>query len=268
VALDGQRQRLLRRELQLAGRRSASSAGSVRVIGHGGESSYGRAAATNAARMAGRRPTAAPLASESTRGLPARRSRQNEAIDSGSRGGTQERTAMNRFRRLLALSICCIAAGSAAVAPAADYPTRPVKWVVPYPPAGTTDVLARIVAQWLTEKLGQPFVIENKPGAGNNLGTESVVKAAPDGYTMLLVNPANGINATLYKEPQLQRHPRHRAGRRHRANAQRDGSDAVVPGQDGRRVHRLLQGQPRARSTWRRRAAAPRCTSRASCSSR
>jgi tripartite-type tricarboxylate transporter receptor subunit TctC len=107
---------------------------------------------------------------------------------------------MNRLRRLLALSICCIAAGSGGLARAADYPTRPVKWVVPYPPAGTTDVLARIVAQWLTEKMAQPFVIENKPGAGNNLGTESVVKAAPDGYTMLLVNPANGINATLYKE--------------------------------------------------------------------
>jgi tripartite-type tricarboxylate transporter receptor subunit TctC len=100
--------------------------------------------------------------------------------------------------RLLALALLCIVA--AGPAHAADYPTRPVKWVVPYPPAGTTDVLARIVAQWLTEKLGQPFVIENKPGAGNNLGTESVVKATPDGYTMLLVNPANGINATLYKE--------------------------------------------------------------------
>ena len=100
--------------------------------------------------------------------------------------------------RLLALALLCIAA--AVPARAADYPTRPVKWVVPYPPAGTTDVLARIVAQWLTEKLGQPFVIENKPGAGNNLGTEMVVKAPPDGYTMLLVNPANGINATLYKE--------------------------------------------------------------------
>jgi len=100
--------------------------------------------------------------------------------------------------RLLALALLCIAAAGPAVA--ADYPTRPVKWVVPYPPAGTTDVLARIVAQWLTEKLGQPFVIENKPGAGNNLGTEMVVKAPPDGYTMLLVNPANGINATLYKE--------------------------------------------------------------------
>ena len=82
---------------------------------------------------------------------------------------------------------------------AADYPVRPVKWIVPYPPAGTTDVLARIVAQWLTEKMGQPFVVENKPGAGNNLGVEAVVNAPPDGYTMLLVNPANGINATLYK---------------------------------------------------------------------
>ena len=80
-----------------------------------------------------------------------------------------------------------------------DYPNKPVKWIVPYPPAGTTDVLARIVAQWLTEKMGQPFVVENRPGAGNNIGTESVIKAPPDGYTMLLVNPANGINATLYK---------------------------------------------------------------------
>jgi len=106
---------------------------------------------------------------------------------------------MNRLRRLLAVSICSIAAGAGGIAQAADYPTRPVKWVVPYPPAGTTDVLARIIAQWLTEKMGQSFVIENKPGAGNNLGTEAVVNAPPDGYTMLLVNPANGINATLYK---------------------------------------------------------------------
>src|SRR4051812_47663141 len=106
---------------------------------------------------------------------------------------------MNRISRLFAASLLCLAA-SAQLAEAADYPARPVKWVVPYPPAGTTDVLARIIAQWLTEKLGQPFVIENKPGAGNNLGTELVVKAPPDGCTMLLVNPANGINATLYKD--------------------------------------------------------------------
>jgi tripartite-type tricarboxylate transporter receptor subunit TctC len=100
-------------------------------------------------------------------------------------------------RLALAHVVLCVAA--IGPARAADYPTRPVKWVVPYPPAGTTDVLARLIAQWLTEKLGQPFVIENKPGAGNNLGTEAVVNAPPDGYTMLLVNPANGINATLYK---------------------------------------------------------------------
>jgi tripartite-type tricarboxylate transporter receptor subunit TctC len=83
---------------------------------------------------------------------------------------------------------------------AADYPTRPIKWVVPYPPAGTTDVLARIVAQALSERLGQQVIVENKPGGGNNIGTEFVVNAPADGYTMLLVNPANGINATLYKK--------------------------------------------------------------------
>jgi tripartite-type tricarboxylate transporter receptor subunit TctC len=94
----------------------------------------------------------------------------------------------------LVLSLCSI--GFAA---AADYPARPVKWVVPYPPGGTTDVLARIVAQWLTDHMGQAFLIENKPGGGNNIGVDYVAHSAPDGYTMLLVNPANGINTTLYK---------------------------------------------------------------------
>src|SRR5712692_5034653 len=92
--------------------------------------------------------------------------------------------------------LCLAGIGSAA---ALDYPARPVKWVVPYPPGGTTDVLARIVSQWLSDKMGQPFLIENKAGGGNNIGVESVVHAAPDGYTMLLVNPANGINTPLYK---------------------------------------------------------------------
>ena len=105
---------------------------------------------------------------------------------------------MHSFARILALALLVSVAGIGAAA-AADYPVRPVKWVVPYPPGGTTDVLARIVAQWLTEKMGQPFVIDNKPGGGNNIGVDFVVKAPADGYTMLLVNPANGINATLYK---------------------------------------------------------------------
>ena len=81
---------------------------------------------------------------------------------------------------------------------AADYPTRPVKWVVGYPPGGATDIIARLIGQRLSERLGQQFVIENKPGAGNNIATESVINAEPDGYTVLLVNPANYINATLY----------------------------------------------------------------------
>ncbi len=104
---------------------------------------------------------------------------------------------MFRLPRPFVLTLACFAAFGAAHA--ADYPTKPVKWVVPYAPAGTTDVLARLVAQWLTEHMGQSFIIENKPGAGNNMGTEYVANALPDGYTMLLVNPANGINATLYK---------------------------------------------------------------------
>ncbi len=100
-------------------------------------------------------------------------------------------------RALLAAFVLGALSGPAV---AQDYPSRPIKWIVPYPPAGTTDVLARIVAQWLTEKLGQPVVVENRAGAGNNIGTEAVIKSPPDGYTMLLVNPANGINATLYKD--------------------------------------------------------------------
>jgi tripartite-type tricarboxylate transporter receptor subunit TctC len=84
-------------------------------------------------------------------------------------------------------------------AAAADYPAHAVKIIVSYPPGGTTDLLARLISAWLQDKLGQPFVVENKPGGGNNIGVEFVVKSAPDGYTIFLVNPANGINATLYK---------------------------------------------------------------------
>jgi tripartite-type tricarboxylate transporter receptor subunit TctC len=107
-----------------------------------------------------------------------------------------------KLARLAAMALFAICAGVTSVgsAHAADYPTKPVKWIVPYPPGGTTDVLARIMAQWLTDKLGQQFVVENKAGGGNNIGTEMVVTAPADGYTMLLVNPANGINASLYKK--------------------------------------------------------------------
>ena len=98
-----------------------------------------------------------------------------------------------------------LAAGAAAlpavsrVAWAQAYPTRPVRLVVPAPAGGSFDITARLMGQWLSERLGQPFVIENRPGAGTNIATEAVVNAPPDGYTLLLANLANAINATLYE---------------------------------------------------------------------
>jgi tripartite-type tricarboxylate transporter receptor subunit TctC len=82
---------------------------------------------------------------------------------------------------------------------ALDYPIRAARVIVPFPPGGGADITGRLIAQWLSGHLGQAFVIENKPGAGSNLGTETVVTAAPDGYTLLLINAGNAINATLYQ---------------------------------------------------------------------
>jgi tripartite-type tricarboxylate transporter receptor subunit TctC len=102
-------------------------------------------------------------------------------------------------RTAICLAVIGLAtAASMGSASAQDYPTRPVKWVVGYPPGGATDIIARLLGQRLSERLGQQFVIENKPGAGNNIATESVINAEPDGYTLLFVNPANYINASLY----------------------------------------------------------------------
>ena len=97
---------------------------------------------------------------------------------------------------LLGLAMLCTAV--AAGAAEGDYPTRPIKWIVGYPPGGTTDLLARLMGQWLSQRLGQQVSIENRAGGGNNIGTEVAVRSAPDGYTIFLVNPANAINATLY----------------------------------------------------------------------
>jgi tripartite-type tricarboxylate transporter receptor subunit TctC len=98
-----------------------------------------------------------------------------------------------------------LAAGAAAlpavsrIAWAQTYPTRPVRIVVGFPPGGPTDIAARLVGQWLSQRLGQPFIIENRPGATGNIGTETVVKTPPDGYTLLLVTSASAVNATLYQ---------------------------------------------------------------------
>jgi len=99
-----------------------------------------------------------------------------------------------------------LAAGAAAlpvisrVAGAQTYPTRPVRLIVPLAPGGATDIVARVIGQWLSERLGQSFIVENRPGAGTNLGTEAVVRAAPDGYTLLLAAPNNAINASFYEK--------------------------------------------------------------------
>lgn len=94
--------------------------------------------------------------------------------------------------------LLCSALGAAAQADA-DYPNKPIKWIVSYPPGGSTDLVARLMGQWLSQRVGQQVVVENRAGGGNNIGTEAAIKAAPDGYTIFLVNPANAINASLYK---------------------------------------------------------------------
>jgi tripartite-type tricarboxylate transporter receptor subunit TctC len=80
------------------------------------------------------------------------------------------------------------------------WPTRPLRWIIGYPAGGSTDLVARIMGQWLSERLGQPVVIENRPGAGTNLATQAVVNAPPDGYTLLLAVATNAINASLYEQ--------------------------------------------------------------------
>jgi tripartite-type tricarboxylate transporter receptor subunit TctC len=85
------------------------------------------------------------------------------------------------------------------IARAQAYPLRPVRWVVGFTPGSGSDILARLIGQWLSERLGQPFVIENRPGAAGNIAAEAVVRAPADGYTLLMVNAANAINATLFK---------------------------------------------------------------------
>jgi tripartite-type tricarboxylate transporter receptor subunit TctC len=108
--------------------------------------------------------------------------------------------------KLLRRRFLQLAAGAAAlpavarIARAQAYPSRPVRIIVPFAAAGPNDIIARVLGRWLSERLGQPFVIENRPGAATNVGTEAVVNATPDGYTILMASSPHAINATLYEK--------------------------------------------------------------------
>jgi tripartite-type tricarboxylate transporter receptor subunit TctC len=103
-----------------------------------------------------------------------------------------------RYAKLAAFAVLSLAA-LALHAKAETYPSRSVRVIVPYPAGGTTDIMARLAANYLSEKLGQTFIVDNRPGGGTNIGTQEALNAAPDGYTLLIASPANAINATLYK---------------------------------------------------------------------
>jgi tripartite-type tricarboxylate transporter receptor subunit TctC len=104
-------------------------------------------------------------------------------------------------RRFLQLAAAATAVPAAAtIARAQSYPTRPVRIIIGYTPGGSADITARLMAQWLSERLGQSFVVESRPGGGTNIATEAAVRSPADGYTLFLVAPANAINATLYEK--------------------------------------------------------------------
>ena len=142
-----------------------------------------------------------------------------------------------------------LAAGAAAlpavsrIARAQAYPTRPVRIIVGFPAGGPADIIARLIGQWLSERLGQPFIIENRPGAGSNIATEAVVRCAAGRLHAAAGRSGERDQRDALRQAQLQFHPRHRAGRGHQPRAQRHGGQSIGSGQDRSRVHRLRQGQ-------------------------
>jgi len=135
--------------------------------------------------------------------------------------------------------------GVARVASALDYPTRPVRLIVGFPPGGPTDIFARLIADWLSKRLGQPFVVENRPGAGSTIGVEAVVTAPADGYTLLLISTSAVISGVLLSKSQFRSDPRHRPRLRRFARAHGDGGQSSGPGQNRSRIHCLRKSRPR-----------------------
>src|SRR3979490_1964914 len=109
---------------------------------------------------------------------------------------------MTGFLRAATLGVVCLLGLAGGVAPsfAADYPTRPVKWLIGFTAGGPVDTVARIMSQWLSERFGQQFVVENRAGSGGNIAAAAAINSAPDGYTLLFVAPNNAISTSLYKK--------------------------------------------------------------------
>ena len=140
-------------------------------------------------------------------------------------------------------------AAGAAVLPAASriaraqpYPSRPVKIIVGQAAGSASDLVARVIAQFLSEKLGQQFLVEVRPGAAGNIATEAVTHMPPDGYTLLLVNSQNAIQRRALREAQLRLCPRHHAGREGRERSAGHGGPPLCASQDHSRVNRLREG--------------------------
>ena len=156
-------------------------------------------------------------------------------------GGDDEKLPRREFLRLAGLAAASSIVSRPAFAQA--YPARPVRLVVPFNAGGSTDLIGRIMCQWLTERLGQSFVVENKPGGGTNIATQLVVNSPPDGYTLLYTVSTHTINPSLYKSLPFDFQRDIVAGCGPRRTAAGAGDEPAGAGQDRRRVHRLCQGQ-------------------------
>jgi tripartite-type tricarboxylate transporter receptor subunit TctC len=141
---------------------------------------------------------------------------------------------MLRRRTLLKLGAAAIAASTcSAIAAPAPYPARPVHLIVGFSAGGNTDIIARLIGEWLTRQMGQPFIVENRSGAATNIATEQIVHAPADGYTLLVSSTSNAINATLYRNPEVQLHSRHGTDRSDRDHAAGDVRQTVLSGAVG-----------------------------------